>query len=268
MSRHAVSPWILGLGLAALLGGCEDKSFSDRGGSDGPPCSSFCSQFERGDNCDGLDKDACETDCEDLATTRSFCGDLATELVTCLASATYECQGPGYGVATGDDGDPPSLYSASGTLVVEDSDCAPLARQFNDCLYGEIDLSKTQTFEAEGPDMDHQFGEEVDDGWTCRPDLCTYSDHMLYGPYVHGASGAYRATFRMRATCDSASPDPVVSLDVPPTNGYVSLACGALQSSYGDVAVDFDYDGGDLEFRVLYMGTGEVTVDHVRVAPR
>ena len=188
----------LGLVIGAILAtGCSERSSSNGSskGSGGVSCGSMCRNFQRGDNCEGLDLDACVADCEALSSERTFCDAEATALVKCLSSASFVCTGPGEAVveASGTPTDDPAyLYASIGTLTVEDANCSVKAHAFNACVDGQLDLSQGYTFEAEGPDLEHESGEEVSDGWMCNSDLCWY-DYIIYGPYVQPSPGAYRA---------------------------------------------------------------------------
>lgn len=257
--------------LVLVLGsslGCREKTLTGGSGSGGPAdCSDMCKAFDRGQDCDGVDRDLCVADCEALITQRDDCKDLGDDVVACLADGDFVCLGPGDAMVEGSSEDPAYLYGSQGTLTVRDVKCVELIHAFDDCLSGKTDLTQPHTYEAEGTALSHGVGEQVGDAWQCRPDICYY-DHMIYGPYVWGDPAALRAVYRVSAECDTSNTDPLGSVDEPSTGASRQFTCADLVGDFHDFTLDFDYQGGQIETRMFYGEVGTITVDYVRLEPR
>lgn len=254
-------------------GGGDDDDDDDIGGS--ASCSSFCSALTRGDNCDEVDGDQCRTECgqmlEETGISRLSCAEPGEALADCLAGTPIVCEGPGQAVALADGtpaAEPEWVYVPSGTIRIEDFDCAQAAIERQECFdYGPfVDFSTEQTFEAESPEMFHGSGTQTSDGWECAE--CW--DHIVFGPYVRTDPGAYVATFRIAADCVGGDPYAEAFRFNAATGGYNIVEdwvlCDDLTSSdWQEYTLPFFYESGSLELRVYATGALSLAVDNVRV---
>lgn len=278
MLSTRIASCLLVLTLACHSRGGGGAGDDDDGGGSGA-CSDFCGALSDGDNCESVDSATCRAECEqylgEQGISRLSCAEPAAELASCLASTRIVCEAPGQAVAEARDtpaAEPPYVYVPSGTIRVEDFECATLAGDRQDCMDDGpmVDFSEERTFEAESPEMFHGNGEQTDTGWTCRD--CW--DHIVFGPYVRTHPGAYRATFRVAVEC--TDPDPssyAFTVDVAAdatsiAETYVACADVASQGTFQEYVLDFDYTGGALEFRVYDNTSPSLTVDSISVVER
>ncbi len=100
--------------------------------------------------------------------------------------------------------------------------------------------------------------------------------YLMFGPYSKLDKGKYRAVFKIKV--ENAPADASIGkLDIVYNRGRNILGQKTIsdihatgQSSWDDISIDFTIDSdtvNDIEYRVEYLGTGDLSVESVKVTP-
>lgn len=124
-------------------------------------------------------------------------------------------------------------------------------------------------------ELPHNIGYAATDGWVAEVSMS--GGYMTYGPYAGTSQGARTATWRMKVD-DAAHPDasPVVVLDVWDATANQQLAsitlsrhAWATSNTFQTFELPFIQDasraGHAMEFRTLYQGAAQVTVQWIGI---